>query len=44
VYGYFDLIVTGKTMWSAITTEENPSASARATRVSSASGEAVCRA
>ena len=41
VYGYFDLIVTGNTMWSAITTDENPSASARATRVSSASGEAV---
>ena len=41
VYGYFDLIVTGNTMWSAIITEAKPSASPRCTRVSSASGVAV---
>ncbi len=41
VYGYFDLIATGNTMWSAITTEEKPSASPRSTSVSSASGAAV---
>ena len=39
--GYFESIVTGKTMWSAIITETKPSASPRATSVSSASGVAV---
>src|SRR3970282_2121266 len=41
VYGYFELMATGKTTWSAIITELKPSASARCTSVSSASGDAV---
>jgi hypothetical protein len=41
VYGYLELMVTGKTTWSAIITELKPSDSPRCTRASSASGVAV---
>jgi hypothetical protein len=41
VYGYFDAMESGKTIWSAMTTESKPSASPRVTSASSASGVAV---
>jgi hypothetical protein len=40
VYGYADAIRVGKTTWSAIIVEVKPSASARETIASSASGSA----
>ncbi len=41
VYGYFELTTVGNTTWSAIITDEKPSASPRPTSVSSASAVAV---